>query len=280
MTAFTPETPAPATASPDAVSSAAAADDQFTLEQYPTHSQAWVEDAEHNIRVPVTRIDLDDSNSKPNQPVHVYRTVGPGSVPEEGLPAMRFPWIDARLDTETYEARGHLIADDGRAAVRRGAPSQQWQGRRPEPRHAEPGRTVTQMHYARRGVVTPEMRFVALRENCDVELVRSEVAAGRAIIPLNINHPESEPMIIGRKAFLVKINANIGNSAVTSSISRGGVRSCEWAAKWGADTLMDLSTGNDIHTTREWIIRNSPIPIGTVPIYQALEKDRRRCETH
>lgn len=129
---------------------------------------------------------------------------------------------------------------------------------------------VTQMHYARRGEITPEMRYVALRENVDVELVRSEVAAGRAIIPANINHPESEPMIIG-KQFLVKIKSNIGNSAVTSSIDEE-VAKLEWASKWGADTLMDLSTGNDIHTTREWILRNSPIPIGTVPIYQALEK--------
>ena len=126
------------------------------------------------------------------------------------------------------------------------------------------------MRYARDGVITQEMRFVALRENCDVELVRSEVAAGRAIIPSNVNHPESEPMIIG-KAFLVKINANIGNSAVTSSIAEE-VDKLQWATQWGADTVMDLSTGDDIHTTREWIIRNSPVPIGTVPIYQALEK--------
>ena len=138
------------------------------------------------------------------------------------------------------------------------------------PLRAKSGKRVTQMHYARRGEITPEMRYVALRENVDVELVRSEVAAGRAIIPANINHPESEPMIIG-KQFLVKINANIGNSAVTSSINEE-VSKLEWASKWGADTLMDLSTGNDIHTTREWILRNSPIPIGTVPIYQALEK--------
>src|SRR5699024_7866167 len=127
-----------------------------------------------------------------------------------------------------------------------------------------------QMHYARQGLITPEMRSVALREQCDVELVRSEVAAGRAIIPSNVNHPESEPMIIG-KAFLVKVNANIGNSAVTSSISEE-VAKLEWGAKLGADTLMDLSTGNDIHTTRKWSIRNSPTPIGAVPIYQALEK--------
>lgn len=126
------------------------------------------------------------------------------------------------------------------------------------------------MHYARRGEITPEMRFVALREGCDPELVRSEIAAGRAIIPANINHPESEPMIIGR-AFLTKINANIGNSAVTSSIDEE-VEKLTWATRWGADTVMDLSTGNDIHTTREWIVRNSPVPIGTVPIYQALEK--------
>ena len=126
------------------------------------------------------------------------------------------------------------------------------------------------MHYARAGITTPEMRFVALRENCDVELVRSEVAAGRAIIPVNINHPESEPMVIG-KAFLVKINANIGNSAVTSSIAEE-VDKLQWATQWGADTVMDLSTGDDIHTTREWLIRTSPVPIGTVPIYQALEK--------
>jgi phosphomethylpyrimidine synthase len=132
------------------------------------------------------------------------------------------------------------------------------------------GRTVTQMHYARRGEITPEMRFVALREGCDVELVREEVAAGRAIIPANVNHPEAEPMIIGPR-FLVKINANIGNSAVTSSIAEE-VSKLEWATRWGADTVMDLSTGDDIHTTREWILRNAPVPIGTVPIYQALEK--------
>ena len=126
------------------------------------------------------------------------------------------------------------------------------------------------MHYARRGEITPEMRFVALREGVDVELVRSEVAAGRAIIPANVNHPESEPMIIGR-AFLTKVNANIGNSAVTSSITEE-VEKLRWATRWGADTVMDLSTGDDIHTTREWILRNSPVPIGTVPMYQALEK--------
>ncbi len=138
MTAFTPETPAPTTTSSDADSH-----DQFTLEQYPTHSPAWVDDKEHDIRVPVTRIELEDSNGRANDPVDVYRTVGPGSIPEEGLPALRFPWVENRLDTETYAARGHHIADDGRAAVRRGAPSQQWKGRKPVPRRAKAGRTVT-----------------------------------------------------------------------------------------------------------------------------------------
>lgn len=240
-------------------------------EQHPTHRPGRLTDPTHDISVPVTEIHLDDSpDGTPNAPVQVYRTMGPGSVPEEGLIPWREQWIAERDDTETYNHRGHQLLDDGRAALRRGAASQQWRGRRPDPLRATTGRTVTQMHYARRGVITPEMRFVALRENCDVELVRSELAAGRAIIPSNINHPESEPMIIGR-AFLVKVNANIGNSAVTSSISEE-VAKLDWAAKWGADTLMDLSTGNDIHTTREWITRNSPIPVGTVPIYQALEK--------
>ena len=154
----------------------------------------------------------------------------------------------------------------------------------PDPRKGLPGLRApwvaerdgpcrTQMYYAKKNVVTPEMRFVALRENVDPELVRAEVAAGRAIIPANVNHPESEPMIIGKR-FLVKVNANIGNSAVTSSIDEE-VEKMQWAVKWGADTVMDLSTGDDIHETREWILRNAPVPIGTVPIYQALEKVRR-----
>ena len=243
----------------------------LTSEQHPAHSLSWLEDAEYGIKVPVTAISQADSpDGTPNEPLKVYRTMGPGSIPEQGLAPWRAEWIAARGDTETYEARGARLEDDGRTAVRRGAPSQQWQGSKPVPLRAKSGKRVTQMHYARRGEITPEMRYVALRENVDVELVRSEVAAGRAIIPANINHPESEPMIIG-KQFLVKINANIGNSAVTSSIDEE-VAKLEWASKWGADTLMDLSTGNDIHTTREWILRNSPIPIGTVPIYQALEK--------
>ncbi|MFH8249324.1 phosphomethylpyrimidine synthase ThiC [Microbacterium sp. B2969] len=232
---------------------------------------AHLHDADHDIHVPVSRIDLQPSpDGSANAQVTVYRTEGPGSDPVRGLPPLREQWITARGDTETYVGRERNLEDDGRSAMRRGEASADWQGAKRPPRRALPGRTVTQMRYARDGVITPEMRFVALRENCDVELVRSEVAAGRAIIPNNVNHPESEPMIIG-KAFLVKINANIGNSAVTSSIAEE-VSKLQWATTWGADTVMDLSTGDDIHTTREWIVRNSPVPIGTVPIYQALEK--------
>ncbi|GAA4772599.1 phosphomethylpyrimidine synthase ThiC [Microbacterium gilvum] len=236
-----------------------------------THSLAYLHDDEHGIRVPVTRIALGPSpNGQVNAPFTAYRTQGPGGDPVRGIPRLRERWIARRGDTETYDGRPRDLQDDGRSAARRGSASEEWRGDAHRPRRALPGRTVTQMHYARRGIVTDEMRFVALREGCDVELVRSELAAGRAIIPLNVNHPEAEPMIIGR-AFLVKINANIGNSAVTSSIAEE-VEKLSWATTWGADTVMDLSTGDDIHTTREWIIRNAPVPIGTVPIYQALEK--------
>ncbi|UPK61762.1 phosphomethylpyrimidine synthase ThiC [Rhodococcus pyridinivorans] len=236
-----------------------------------SHALSYVHDEEHGLRVPVTEIRLNDSpGGVPNPPLRVYRTAGPGSDPLVGLPPTRADWIAARGDVEHYPGRERDLLDDGRSAVRRGEASQEWKGPRPVPVRAKTGRTVTQMHYARAGIITQEMRFVALRENCDVELVRSEVAAGRAIIPANVNHPESEPMIIG-ESFLVKINANIGNSAVTSSIV-DEVDKMRWATRWGADTVMDLSTGEDIHTTREWIIRNSPVPIGTVPIYQAVEK--------
>ncbi|WP_125773521.1 phosphomethylpyrimidine synthase ThiC [Antribacter gilvus] len=241
------------------------------METAQSRTLAYEHDTEAGLRVPVTEIALASSpDGTPNQPVRVYRTEGPGADPVRGLPGLREPWVVARGDTEEYDGRRRDLADDGRGALRRGAASEEWQGVRRRPRRAAEGRTITQMHYARRGEITPEMRFVALRESCDVELVRSEVAAGRAIIPNNVNHPESEPMIIG-KAFLVKINANIGNSAVHSSIAEE-VEKLEWATRWGADTVMDLSTGDDIHTTREWILRNSPVPIGTVPIYQALEK--------
>ncbi|HJR89057.1 MAG TPA: phosphomethylpyrimidine synthase ThiC [Aeromicrobium sp.] len=227
-----------------------------------------------DLQVPVTRVALTNGETFDR-----YSTEGPGSDPAVGLPPRRLAWIQERGDSAEYDGRETQLIDNGRSAIRRGVVQDDWQGVRRRPRRASTssasggGSTtgnVSQMHYAKRGVVTKEMEFVAAREGCDVELVRSEVAAGRAIIPSNINHPESEPMIIGRK-FLVKVNANIGNSAVTSSIAEE-VDKLTWAVTWGADTVMDLSTGEDIHTTREWIIRNSPVPIGTVPIYQALEK--------
>lgn len=240
-------------------------------ENYPTHHLDHLVDAEHGLRVPVTSVSQSDSpDGTANPPLQVYRTAGPGCDPTRGLEPTRLEWIRARGDVEAYDHRGRDLADDGRSAVRRGASSDEWQGRERTVVRAKDGHCVTQMHHARRGVITQEMRYVALREGCDPELVRSEVAAGRAIIPANVNHPESEPMIIG-KAFTVKVNANIGNSAVTSSI-REEVDKLRWATRWGADTVMDLSTGDDIHTTREWILRNSPVPVGTVPIYQALEK--------
>ena len=228
---------------------------------HPAHQRVLTGEWE----VPVTRVALTNGETFDR-----YCTSGPGSDPATGLPARRSAWIEERGDTETCAGRPVQLLDDGRAAVRRGAAQAEWRGAERRPRRALAGRNVSQLHYARQGLVTPEMEYVAAREGCDVELVRAELAAGRAIIPANINHPESEPMIIGRR-FLVKVNANIGNSAVTSSIAEE-VDKLTWAVTWGADTVMDLSTGDDIHTTREWIVRNSPVPIGTVPIYQALEK--------
>jgi phosphomethylpyrimidine synthase len=224
-------------------------------------------DVEGGLRVPTTEVHLTNGEM-----VRLYDTSGPGADPMVGLPPLRAQWIHGRGDAETYEGRGYDVRDDGRAALRRleTAGDRAWQGERRAPLRAKAGSNVSQMHYARRGDITPEMQFVAAREGVDPELVRSEIAVGRAILPANVNHPESEPMIIG-KAFLVKVNANIGNSAVTSSIAEE-VDKLSWSTKWGADTVMDLSTGADIHTTREWIVRNSPVPIGTVPIYQALEK--------
>jgi phosphomethylpyrimidine synthase len=217
-------------------------------------------------------IDLHDSpGGGPNPPLRRYDTAGPAAVSNEaGLPALRQAWIEERDDTETYQGRAGSARDDGRAVVREGSryPEHPSEGR--EPRRAKAGRTPTQLHYARAGMITPEMEFAAIREGMSPEVVREELATGRAILPSNINHPESEPMLIGAK-FAVKINANIGNSSVTSSVQEE-VEKLQWATKWGADTVMDLSTGRDIHTTRGWILRNSPVPIGTVPIYQALEK--------
>ncbi len=235
-----------------------------------------------DLRVPFTEVLLGDSPSAsgpvPNPALRLYDTSGPGSNPEKGLPPLRRQWILGRSDVEEYEGRPVAARDDGRgASARDGAGlrgSTQWRAARSLPlraRRSPSGKSVaTQRHYARSGVITEEMRFAALREGVDPEVVREELAAGRAILPANINHPESEPMIIGKR-FLVKVNANIGNSSVSSSIAEE-VDKLTWATRWGADTVMDLSTGPDIHTTREWIIRNSPVPIGTVPIYQALEK--------
>jgi len=246
-----------------------------------------------DIRVPMREIRL----AAPEPPFTVYDTSGPYTDPEatvdihRGLPRLREPWIEARGDTETYPGREVRPEDNGlRPTDRRGALP--FPAPNPRPRRAKAGQAVTQLAYARRGIITPEMEFVAIREmqgrtalrsrhpgaplgaeipdEITPEFVRREVARGRAIIPANINHPELEPMIIGRN-FLVKINANIGNSAVASSVAEE-VDKMVWAIRWGADTVMDLSTGRNIHDTREWIIRNAPVPIGTVPIYQALEK--------
>ncbi|HEV2664316.1 MAG TPA: phosphomethylpyrimidine synthase ThiC, partial [Blastocatellia bacterium] len=259
-----------------------------------------------------------------NDQVRVYDTSGPWGDPSfngdvrDGLPARRRQWIIARDDVEEYEGREVKPEDNGYRSIEEAIYArdkargklEEFPGLRRQPLRAKPGHAVTQMHYARRGVITPEMEFVAIRENLGrqaafealtdgdrnrlnhqhrgesfgasippyvtPEFVCQEVARGRAIIPANINHPESEPMAIGRN-FLVKINANIGNSAVASSIEEE-VEKMRWATKWGADTVMDLSTGKNIHATREWIIRNSPVPIGTVPIYQALEKVSGKAE--
>jgi len=223
-----------------------------------------------DLRVPMREVQLTTGDS-----VVLYDTSGPYTDTSlrtdfrVGLPRLRAGWISERADTQEYDGRAVRPVDDGRK------PDDQRDLDRvftstTRPRRALPGATVTQLAYARRGQVTPEMEFVALREGADVEHVRSEIARGRAVLPANINHPESEPMVIGRN-FLIKINANIGNSAVASSIEEE-VDKMTWATRWGADTVMDLSTGRNIHTTREWILRNSGVPIGTVPIYQALEK--------
>ena len=276
-----------------------------TREPFPASAKSFITGSRPDLRVPVRDIRLTNG-----EVVSVYDTSGPYTDPaatidvRRGLQSVRGAWIEERGDSEAYEGRKPVALDDGQrsedaarlAALRLEAAALQRQ-----PRRAKAGANVTQMHYARRSIVTPEMEYVALRENgrrewmaqylqdaarekrlagnplgasipqaITPEFVRDEVARGRAIIPANINHPEVEPMAIGRN-FLVKINANIGNSAVTSSIEEE-VEKLVWAIRWGADNVMDLSTGKNIHTTRDWIVRNSPVPIGTVPIYQALEK--------
>lgn len=270
----------------------------------PGSQKVYIQGSRRDLRVPMRRIEQDDTPSlfgaSQNPPIYVYDTSGPYTDPGEpidvckGIKPIRDPWIEERADFDTLDeptsAYGQeRLGDAGLDFLR-------FDHLR-KPRRAKAGHRVTQMHYARKGIITPEMEFIAIRENQRLEtladtglldqhpgqsfgaaipskitpeFVRSEVAQGRAIIPANINHPELEPMIIGRN-FLVKINANMGNSAVTSSIAEE-VEKMVWATRWGADNIMDLSTGKNIHETREWILRNSPVPVGTVPIYQALEK--------
>ncbi|MFM7100114.1 MAG: phosphomethylpyrimidine synthase ThiC, partial [Verrucomicrobiota bacterium] len=316
-------------------------------EQLPRSRRVYVAGTLHpEIRVPFREIELSptraaDGRLEPNEPVRVYDCSGPWGDPgftgavEDGLPALRAGWIRARGDVAEYDGREVRPQDNGYLSRQHAEYASQAErnrlvefpglkGARRRPLRAAAGHPVTQLWYARQGIITPEMEFIALRENmgrahlADLsrdlarndlgkqhagsaqtpdspftpsvfrrfpqripaeitpEFVRAEVAAGRAIIPANLNHPELEPMIIGRN-FLVKINANIGNSAVASSIEEE-VEKMRWATKWGADTVMDLSTGKNIHATREWILRNSPVPIGTVPIYQAREKVGGRAE--
>ncbi len=237
--------------------------------------KVYVPGTQPGVRVPMREIAL----TSPEPPLRLYDTRGPDTDPsyapdlQAGLPPLRRPWVLARGDVEELRAptsrhRRARGMDPGLAAIR-------FPGSR-SPVRAKAGRCVTQMHYARQGLITPEVEFVALREGIAPAVVRDEVARGRAILPANVNHPEAEPMVIGR-AFLVKINANLGNSAVTSSIE-DEVEKMRWATRWGADTVMDLSTGPHIHETREWILRNAPVPVGTVPIYQALEKVDGKAE--
>ncbi|GIW71161.1 MAG: phosphomethylpyrimidine synthase [Planctomycetota bacterium] len=278
---------------------------QLTTGPLPGSRKIYVQGSRPDLRVPMRAIALSPTGAEPNPDVIVYDSSGPYTDPaaridpECGLAPIRRGWILERGDVEEVPGRPLRPEDDGR---RPGEPAPPLPRAAARPRlRAKPGACVTQMHYARRGIITPEMEFVAIRESLrrqqlrparaqhrgesfglpmpeeiTPELVRQEVARGRAIIPANINHPELEPMIIGRR-FRVKVNANIGTSAVSSSLAEE-VDKMVWATRWGADTVMDLSTGKHIHATREWILRNSPVPIGTVPIYQALEKVGGRPE--
>jgi phosphomethylpyrimidine synthase len=327
--------------------SAKDANEPHSSEQLPNSKRVYLQGQIHpNVQVPVREITVSDTKSytgavTANEPVRVYDCSGPWGDPtfagksDEGLPALRSQWIQARGDVQEYDGREVKPMDNGylsgkhaefasKAEKNRLVEFPGLLGQRRRPIRASKGQPVTQLWYAKQGIITPEMEFIAIRENMGrtkmaelandnvrnvldkqhsgssqlanseyspsvfrrfpqripkeitPEFVRAEVAAGRAIIPVNINHPECEPMIIGRN-FLVKINANIGNSAVASSIEEE-VEKMRWATKWGADTVMDLSTGKNIHATREWILRNSPVPIGTVPIYQALEKVGGKAE--
>ncbi len=281
---------------------------------FPSSRKIYIQGSRQDIKVPMREITQTETQAsfaaEENPPVVIYDTSGPFTDPGvevdllKGMPDVRAGWIDEREDTELLNGPssnyGHQRQSDPELSHLRFEHIR-------NPRRARAGKNVTQMHYARQGIITPEMEFVAIRENCQLqemradaryekllrqhkgesfganipdevtpEFVRQEIAAGRAIIPANINHPEQEPMIIGRN-FRVKINTNIGNSAVTSSIAKE-VEKMAWSARWGGDTLMDLSTGKNIHETREWILRNAPMPIGTVPIYQALEKVNGKSE--
>ncbi|HDX9508544.1 TPA: phosphomethylpyrimidine synthase ThiC [Bacillus cereus] len=240
----------------------------------PGSKKVYVDGPRAGMKVPMREIEQSETNGIPNPPVRVYDTSGPYTDPaykvelEKGIPTPRHSWIMERRDVEAYEGREVKPEDDGVKVASKHTPVFPQMDR--QPLRAKQGANVTQMHYARNGIITSEMEYVAIREGVEPEFVRKEIAEGRAILPANINHPEAEPMIIGRN-FHVKVNANIGNSAVSSSIAEE-VEKMTWATRWGADTIMDLSTGKNIHTTREWIIRNAPVPVGTVPIYQALEK--------
>ncbi len=283
--------------------------DESATRAFPKSRKIYVEGSRPDIQVPFREISLSDTPSafgaEKNPPVVVYDTSGPYTDPNakidirDGLPELRAKWIDERNDTETLEG---LTSDYGNQRKSDPTLAELRFNLTRKPRRAKAGKNVTQMHYARQGIITPEMEYIAIRENqrreglsemilkqhpgqdfgasipklITPEFVRDEVARGRAIIPANINHPELEPMIIGRN-FLTKINSNIGNSAITSGIAEE-VEKMVWSIRWGGDTVMDLSTGKNIHETREWIIRNSPVPIGTVPIYQALEKVDGKAE--
>ncbi|HIF35130.1 MAG TPA: phosphomethylpyrimidine synthase ThiC [Candidatus Thioglobus sp.] len=275
--------------------------DESFVKPFPNSTKVFTKGSRDDIMVPMRQIKLTDTIgnlAEKNDPIHVYDTSGPYTDPtksisyRKGIDSLRSNWIEERGDTEVLDGVSSSFSNERRH--NKELDELRFEHLR-APRRAKKGKNVTQMHYARKGIITPEMEFIAIRENClwqeyqdqigqhegenfgastpkliTPEFVRDEVARGRAIIPNNINHPETEPMIVGRN-FLVKINGNIGNSALGSSIDEE-VGKMVWGVRWGADTIMDLSTGKNIHETREWIIRNSPVPVGTVPIYQALEK--------
>ena len=297
-------------ANPESFLSKNAKVDKQAIESFPNSQKIYIQGSRDNIQVPMREISQSPTLvgivKEENPCIAVYDTSGPYTDPaididiRKGLDHLRKTWIDERSDTEALQ---QFSSAYGRQRMQSPELEQIRYENSPLPRRAISGKNVSQMHYARQGMITPEMEYIAIRENQKLdsykdqnllqrhpgmgfgaeipdvitpEFVRDEIARGRAIIPANINHPEIEPMIIGRN-FLVKINANIGNSAVTSSIEEE-VEKMTWAIRWGADTVMDLSTGKNIHETREWIIRNSPVPIGTVPIYQALEKVNGKAE--